>query len=282
MSSKPESAAREKNIRWTPEQEHFIVTTFDTLTATEQAKQLQVKYQNLVTKRMRLAKEGRVSFSDKAYLPKWTELEIEYLRDHYPTESMEAMQKYLRRTPVGIGLKAKRLGLVRKDGFFTVQSLADLLKVDSHKALDWVQSGILPAKQLPYRQGPYRVWHIAMADVERFLHEYPFLVHNWRQMAPHYFRSIVRQEWEKDPWYSLKEATRIVGLVNDLMLYKRIQEGECRGYQRSPGKAWSQWWIRKSWLKDFKRRDTREERRKRSTELAKHRKRRAPSQQFAS
>ena len=178
---------------------------------------------------------------------------------------MAYLVKKLGRTAVAITLKKKRLGIRRTDGYYTCRSLAEIFGGDPKRIAAWYEQGFLTGKRAPYLQGSNRPWVFSEEDVEQLIHKYPWLLRP-EKMQQHYFRSMVREEWERDPWYSSKEAAEIVG-VNSETVMRRLRSGEIPGFQRSPNSAWSLWWIRRSdLLTHFKRHDTRDARSARTSQ----------------
>ena len=44
-------------------------------------------------------------------------------------------------------------------------------------------------------------------------------------MPEHYFRSIVRAEYERDPWYNCQEAAALLGVITDDAVQRYINHG---------------------------------------------------------
>jgi hypothetical protein len=129
----------------------------------------------------------------KYYNRRWTPEEEEWLIERYGLVSDRYIRQKLRRSKTAVLLKAKRLGLTKKQNMFTLQSLGKLFKVDSHKVRQWVFDGWLISRRSPWKQGPNAVWIVEAEAVEDFIkqhadkydrhrinrNDYPF----WRNLA---------------------------------------------------------------------------------------------------
>ena len=244
---------------WTPEDEQVLIDTYSTLTARLQADKLGRPREDVVAKRARMVKKGQLSIYERAYHPVWSPEQDDWLRDNYHKYTMKTLSRRLGRTECAIWLRKRRLNIRRTDGFYTCRALAEIFRCDPKRIASLYEQGYLTGKRAPYLQGQNRPWVFNEGDVEAFIRTYPWLTQP-DKMQEHYFRSMVRDEWARDPWYSCKDAAEIVGIGDDA-LQKRLRSGEVPAFQRSPGKAWSRWWIRRTaLLTHFKRHDTRDRR----------------------
>lgn len=79
---------------------------------------------------------------------KWSELEINYLNEHWGKNTLSYLSIHFKRTKVAIHIKAKRMNLgaiTRADEYLTANQVAVLLRVDSHTVLRWVEKYNLKA-----------------------------------------------------------------------------------------------------------------------------------------
>ncbi|MDF2652915.1 MAG: hypothetical protein K0Q73_8720, partial [Paenibacillus sp.] len=120
----------------------------------------------------------------------WSDKDIQYLIDNWSNRGLEYCAKRLKRTVVSVNLKAKRLGLggvVKGSQYLTGQNVANLLGIDIHCVLNWLQIGLLKFKNAPIN----RVTHlIEIADLEQFLKEN---LHIWDS------RKMKGSLWIQDP-----------------------------------------------------------------------------------
>lgn len=246
-------------IEWSAAQDAFLVQTHTALNARRQAEQLGMSYSAVITRRKTLARGALLVLADRAYHPRWTREEDDWLRDNYHRLTMRMLQLRLRRSEVAIVMRKRRLGILRTDGFYTARSLGALLGCDPKRIADLVRHGYLKGRRAPYLQGKHMPWAFSEQGVGRFIRQYPWLV-NPARMEEHYFRSLVHQEWQQDPWYNCRAAARLVG-IGENALQVRLRSGEVPAFQRSPGRRWSRWWVRRSaLLTHFRRHDLREDR----------------------
>ncbi|KKL57727.1 hypothetical protein LCGC14_2232510 [marine sediment metagenome] len=235
---------RGKRLVWTPEQDDYLVSTHGTLSAKAQARHLHRPYPSVIFRRHELAALGRIDPGKRAYQRPWTEEEEEYLTDHYSDRSMAALCRRLRRSVSGINNHKKRLGVRRTDGFYTARSLGEVFHVDPKVVAWWVKQGWLTGKKAPYNQGIYRPWVFHEEEVRELIQERPWLF-KYARMERHIFRSLVLEQWERDPWYTIKDAARRFN-VSDEYLRGVALRGDIQTFQRQPEKKWSKRYVRKS------------------------------------
>jgi hypothetical protein len=82
--------------------------------------------------------------------PDWSEWEVSYLHEHFPSKGFVAIQNGLKRINGGIlrsvtaiTLKKKRLHINKRSDGFTMRMVEDLLGADHHKIEKWVHWGWL-------------------------------------------------------------------------------------------------------------------------------------------
>ena len=248
------------NRTWTSAEEAFLITSHSSLLIREQAKALSRDPKDVADKRSRMSRKGLLSSHDRGYLPTWSPEADEWLRDNYHRYTMKTLVRKLGRTETAIILRKKRLGIVRSDGFYTCRALAEVFGCDSKNVAAFYHEGYLKGKRAPYLQGRHRPWVFVDGPIGEFIRTYPWLLRPAKMKEEHYFRSLVRNEWERDPWYTTQEAASLMGVADNTLL-KRFNSGEIPAFQRSPEDRFSYWWVRRSaLLEHFRCHDTREER----------------------
>lgn len=140
----------------------------------------------------------------------WTTEEVAYLEAWFGRRSDESIAKHLGRTVVGIRLKAKRLGIRKKDAGYTATELARLMGVDpSTVSKGWVRRGGLRSRRA-YRQGPNWIHLIAEDDVEEFIRTRGWWI-DWEKVpkdSPFY--ELVQQH----RWYGRAQIHRATGRLD--------------------------------------------------------------------
>ena len=250
-----------KRRPWTSEEEKLLITTHHTRTARQQARKLRRPYSQVVAKRMQLYKRGAIKKEERRYHPDWSEADQEFLRENYARLTPLGLQRHLHRSWVAIILKKKRLGGIwRNDGSsYTAREIGRLFGKDAKWITKLAEEGFIKGHRAPYQLGHYQPWAFLEEDITDFVRKYPWLIEVRKMEDGQYFRNLVKEEWDRDPWCNLKEAARLVG-ITPMYLHRRLKSGEVEGFQRSPGRRWSLWGIRRSALKAFRRHDTPEER----------------------
>jgi rRNA maturation protein Nop10 len=229
--------------------DEFLIRTHSTLTAKQQSEQLGIDYSKIITRRMKLTKQGQIDLSKRAYLPPWSQQEDEFLESHYSRMTMKTLSEKLGRSETGIMLRRRRIGLHRTDGFYTATALAKIFGIDAKGVTWFAENGFLKGSRAPYYQGLNKPWYFSELNIRRFIRHYPWLLRP-EKMDEHYFRSILRDEWKRDPWYSASEAAKILGCVDDTLL-RHLHRGVVQGFKRQYDRKWGRWWIRRSALQGF-------------------------------
>lgn len=82
--------------------------------------------------------------------PDWSEKEVSYLHEHFPSKGFVAIQNGLKRINGGIlrsvtaiVLKKKRIGISKRSDGFTMRMVEDLFGADHHKIEKWIHWGWL-------------------------------------------------------------------------------------------------------------------------------------------
>ena len=156
----------------------------------------------------------------------WSRRDVLYLEGAFGRVRDETIAKKLGRTVVGIRLKAKRLGLRKKDAGHTGRDVARTFGVDLKTVTRWIDMGLLSARRAPWSQGPKPVWLIGDRDVDLFIRRHPECI-DVRKMPESPWRDLAA----KDPWISIPEAHRRTGR-NGFAIAVAIRYGILRGRRR--------------------------------------------------
>lgn len=188
----------------------------------------------------------------------WTSEELEYLGNKYGLISDRAICRHLQRSPNGIKIVAiRKLHSNHKMNFYSGRELARALGVpDSKTLMNWALAGWIPVRKSVVRQGPFRAWFFREANIVKFLRQQPWLF-DPQKMPEHYFRSIVQEEYKKDPWYSAEQTAPLLGVKTDDAVLRYIRKGWLPAVKR-PGGPWQgRWVIRRSAIEYFLANDPR-------------------------
>ena len=188
----------------------------------------------------------------------WTEEELEYLAAKYGLLYDRTICRHLQRSPNAITITAKRkLNSNRKMNFYSACELARVLGVpDSKTLMNWALAGWIIVRKSVVRQGPFRAWLFRDKNIVKFLREKPWLF-DPKKMPEHYFRSIIQQEYEHDPWYGLEEAALLLGVKPGGAVQRYIYRGWLSAVKK-PGGPWQgKWVIRRSAIERFLANDPR-------------------------
>lgn len=181
----------------------------------------------------------------------WSAAEVNLLDRQYGRRTDEAIARSLGRTPVAVLLKAKRLGLHKRQAGFTARAVAQIFGVDATTVTkQWMPRDLLStnrvgrghepnhspsrARMRPgtmvdrYRRPAY--WIIEIGAVERMIREHPEYV-DVDKMPPSWYRDLAA----RDPWISLPEVHRRTGRSPHIVA-RMIRAGDVRGRRR--GSHW--------------------------------------------
>lgn len=155
----------------------------------------------------------------------WMPKELDYLGNCYGLVPSQVICRHLHRSPLAIKIAARRkLHITLTMNFYTDKELSTALGIYSGALKSWVNAGWLKARRSFIRTGHYQVWHFDAENIEKFLYDKPWLF-NPKKMPQHYFRSIVREEYDKDPWYTYLEAAPLLGVKSDWSVRRYISRG---------------------------------------------------------
>lgn len=189
---------------------------------------------------------------------RWAEEEIEYLGNKYGLVSDRSICQHLQRSPNAIRIAAfRKLHSNRKMNFYSACALARELGVpDSKTIVNWALAGWIPVRKSVVRAGVFRAWLFRDKNIVKFLREKPWLF-DPQKMPENYFRSIVRAEYERDPWYTCEQTAPLLGVTTDDAVQRYIRHGWLPTVKR-PGGPWQGVWIiRRSAIEKFLANDPR-------------------------
>lgn len=188
----------------------------------------------------------------------WTGEELEYLNAKYGLVSDRSICRHLKRSPNALKIAAHRkLHSTRKINFYTATEMAKALGVPCSKTLiPWVEVGWLKARRSIVRAGEYRAWRFLDRHIIAFLKAKPWLF-DPKKMPEHYFRSIVRAEYEEDPWYNCEEAAVLIGVKKHYSVRRYINRGWLPAVKKTGGPWQGRWIIRRSAIEKFLANDPR-------------------------
>ncbi len=163
---------------------------------------------------------------------KWTLDELQYLSDHYGLVSDKTIARNLGRSAKAVVESARnRLHTRRRDNFYSASELTRTLGLadsQGRKILTWVEQGWLKARKGPTAGGRKgksrllsRMWTFRENSIVKCLRRRPWLV-DLATMPEHYFRSVVKREWQRDPWYTVRQLHSLLGSQNTILRYIRL------------------------------------------------------------
>lgn len=145
----------------------------------------------------------------------WTAAEVEYLEERFGRSPDEAIARRLRRSVLGVRLKAKRLGLRKRDVGSSARDVAQLLGVEDKLVVTWVRRGLLRGRAAAFRAGLRRRWVISDQAVERFIVEHGQWIDVERVPADSPYRALAEQH----RWVSVTEAALAAGRSKKFVLW---------------------------------------------------------------
>lgn len=169
-------------INWTPEMDQVIWQNYES--NRESVRKIAAILSNLTGSEVReqqvisrIAIIGAGMTNEERGRKDWTPEEEERLAQLLETRSAADAARILGRGIISVKLKAKRLGvsLRSKYGWYSASDIADVLGIDIHRVVDWIDAGLLPGY---YHYGGdrsakgARSWHIKESDFANFLRRY--------------------------------------------------------------------------------------------------------------
>jgi hypothetical protein len=189
----------------------------------------------------------------------WTKQELEYLADHYGALPNDVLARRLNRTEAAIKVAVTRKfrGLRRTGAFYTARMLTLILGRKNPRTVAlWIKHGWLKATKGPPGAGRSKMWNITENDIVALLKQQPWLA-DIKRMEEHYFRSIIRDEWNRDPWYSSKQVAPRLGMKSQQAVWRYIRKGWLRAEKQLSGMEHRGWVIRESTIQEFLKNDPR-------------------------
>ena len=187
---------------------------------------------------------------------RWTPDELECLNDKFGLIADRTLARRLNRTEKTVISKARYYRIRATDNFSTARALAEVLGISCpHTILRWLKKGWLEGKRSGKSQSKKRLWAFTEKAVEGCLRQRPWVV-NLKSMERHYFRSIIKEEWDRDPWYTVRETAALLGIKNRNTVSGYISQGwlKAEHNQCMGGKTWV---IRRSAIQAFLKDDPR-------------------------
>lgn len=147
----------------------------------------------------------------------WSKEEVEFLIDNY-SRGLKYCANKLNRTPKGIELKAKRLklgGIIKGSHYLTAQNIANIMGIDIHVILNWLNRGLLKYKSAPANR---KVYLVKLNDLEAFLKANQKL---WDS------RKIKDSLWLTDPdWFKEKKTLDNKRPSKEGKKWTRVEDGK--------------------------------------------------------
>jgi hypothetical protein len=173
----------------------------------------------------------------------WSEAELETLSDQWGLVSDEHLSRLLGRSPNALHVASVRYLHQSKQGnFYTARNVAQELGVgDSHTIVYWVKKHWIIARPSTVSAGANKKWLFTEEAIIDCLRARPWLC-DPKTMPEGYFRSIVREEWAKDRWYTPAEAAPLLGLIDFNAVHRYIYKGWLSA-EKKPGGPWQGKWI---------------------------------------
>ena len=143
----------------------------------------------------------------------WTEKDLEYLNDNYGVTPDAEICQHLQRSLNAVHIASvRKLHICRKTNLYTAHAVArELGFLCSKTVTAWRQRGLLKGEKSTIPCGGGLMWHFPYENIESFVRANPWLFARSR-MQESYFRSIVDEEYAKDPWVSLSAACKMIGV----------------------------------------------------------------------
>lgn len=121
-----------------------------------------------------------------------------------------------------------------------------------------MERGFIKGGKAPFCYGRNLVNRFEYEDIIKCLRKRPWLVEPG-SMPQSYFRTLVRQAWDSDPWYDVKEAQQFLGLHDEHAnaVHRYIQRGWLEADRRPGAGGLGEYVIRKRAIDRFLQNDPR-------------------------
>lgn len=109
--------------------------------------------------------------------PQWTPEDDAFLEAHLGTRHVHWIAKRLHRSVTAVTVRAKRIGLSRRDGrsWYTARQVADGFGVDPSTVVRWIETGKLRGQHegQDHPGGRAAAWRVEHGDLRHFAQAYP-------------------------------------------------------------------------------------------------------------
>ena len=179
----------------------FIVDAYPKLSMREIALQVGRTYYSLQYFIRKLLAQGIISKTHRGYNREWSEWELEFLEDNWGLCNTAIIAKRLRRAVSAVEVRAHKLRLRRLDSFYTYSLLSKELNRNRTSLRNYYDRGWIQGEKASwtYRYGEAPMMFME-EDIVKFLQEHCDLF-NAREIPNLYFRNIVRQAVQSEPYH---------------------------------------------------------------------------------
>ena len=186
----------------------------------------------------------------------WTPEDDEILAAWWGVWPDAAVAARLGRTVNACKIRAtRRLGLARKDQFYTARQVAKILGVDDHRVSRWIAEGVLCGHQSVVSAGSTRMWAIDEPALVAFLRAYPWRYDRTRIEPGSYWRRIADAAYDRDPLLSVPEAAARLGVCEETVR-RHLRNGWLQGVRSPLNGNTGTWLVWQSALAEFRPRWT--------------------------
>ena len=225
---------------WTADEDALLRSRYDGTSASKDALAATLgRTRFSVTGRISVLHLAKVSHRD------WTAEELDWLHDHWGVLPDETICEHLGRTKAACILAVRRhLHIRRKMSFYSAYELMRILGLKESKTITrtWLRKGFIKGQHSHVPCGNNRMWFFTEANVEDCLRRRPWLVDLERLEDHNHFCSIVRAEYERDPWYTVEQAAPLLGVRSANAVHRCITGGLLKA-EKKPGGPWQGVWI---------------------------------------
>jgi hypothetical protein len=190
----------------------------------------------------------------------WRKSDLQYLRENYGVLSLEEICKHLKRTEAALHIICVRqLHICQKSNYYTARGVAKLFDIKCSKTVTaWMNKGWLKGCRSHVNCGATKTWYFTRADIETFVRSRPTYF-DLAKMPDNEFRQIVSDDFARDPWYSMSEACKMIGVSYNSAAMSAYIRKKWLHPTKTPiegGNHWT-WFFRKSDIDSFLANDPR-------------------------
>ncbi len=206
------------------------------------------------TQGIKLPKTGRRL--DRRYanaLKDWSPEELEILGEKYGLVRDKTLARMLQRSPNALHIAAvRKLHMSHSYNFYTACNVAEVLGIsDSKTIIFWMKKGWINGTRSVIHAGANIRWRFLYNDIEWCVHRRPWLC-NLKTMPKGYFRNIVNEEFEKDPWYAdCLEVAKLLGIKDINAVHRYIRKGWLKAERKPGGPHQGRYLVRRSDVEAF-------------------------------